>query len=89
MHRKNDDRRSKQFPKHLYKEHLEHRLIDQGKYRKKSIKRKWIEREYYVQDNAHVAQKDVKIYCDTNQFPGSPFCGPHPKSHRARGLIKH
>ena len=33
-----------------------------------SSKRKWIDREYNVQDNADVAHKDVKIYCDTNQF---------------------
>ena len=31
----------------------------------------------------------MKIYCDTNQFPALPFCGPHPKTHGARGLSKH
>ena len=36
---------------------------------------KWIDREYHVQDNADVAHKEVKMYCDTNQFPELPFCG--------------
>ena len=66
-----------------------HGLIDQGKYKKRSIKRKWIEREYHVQDNADIAHKDVKMYCDTNQFPTLPFCGSHPKPHGARGVSKH
>ena len=30
----------------------------------------------------------MKIYCDTNQFPELPFCGPHPKPHGSRELIK-
>ena len=58
-------------------------------YRKISIKRKWTEREYHVQDNTDVAHKDVEIYCDTNQFPALSFCGPHPKLCGARGLSKH
>ena len=33
--------------------------------------------------------KDVKIYCNTNQFPTLHFCGPHSKPHGARGLGKH
>ena len=51
-------------------------------------KRKWIDREYHVQDNADVTNKDVKIYCDTNQFPALTFFGSHPKPHGARGLSK-
>ena len=31
----------------------------------------------------------MKIYCDTNQLPALPFCGPHPKPRGARGLSKH
>ena len=31
--------------------------------------KKYTDREYHVQDNADVAQKYVKIYCDNNQFP--------------------
>ena len=50
---------------------------------------KWTDREYHVQDNADVAHKYVKIYCDTNQFPALPFCGPHQKPQGARGLSKH
>ena len=26
------------------------------------------------------------MYCNTNQSPSLPFCGPHPKPHGARGL---
>ena len=71
---------------------MEHRklgVIDQVKYRKISSKRKWTDREYHVQDNDDVAYKFVKIYCDINQFPTLPFCGPHSKPHGARGSIKH
>ena len=50
---------------------------------------KWTDRQYRVQDNADFAHKYVKIYCNTNQFPALPFCGPHSKPHSARGLSKH
>ena len=66
-----------------------HGVIDQGKDRKISSKRKWIDIEYHVQDNSDLAHKYVKIYCDTNQFPALPFCGSHPKPHGARGLGNH
>ena len=33
--------------------------------------------------------KDVKMYCNTNQFPELLFSGPHSKPHGAKGLIKH
>ena len=55
---------------------------------KEPVKAKWTDREYHVQDNADVAQNDLKMYCDTNQFPALPFCGPHQNPHGARGLIK-
>ena len=66
-----------------------HGFIDQGKYRKISSKIKCTDREYHVQDNADIAHKYLKMYCDTNQFPSLPFCGPHPKPHGARELSKH
>ena len=65
-----------------------HRVIDQGKYRIISSKRKWTDREYRVKYNADVAHKDVKIYCDNNQFPTLPFCGSYPNPRVARGLGK-
>ena len=80
---------TKAFQRHLSKEHRKHGVIDQCKYRKIFIKRKWIDREYHVQDNADVSHKEVKMYYDTNQFPELPFCGPHTKPHDARGLNKH
>ena len=52
------------------------------------MERKWTERKYHVQDNAAVELKDVKMYCNTNQFPALPFCGPHSKPHGSRGLSK-
>ena len=29
------------------------------------------------------------MYCNTNQLPELPFCGPHSKPHGAMGLSKH
>ena len=29
------------------------------------------------------------MYCDTNQLPALPFCGPHPKPHKARETTNH
>ena len=52
------------------------------------MKRKWTERKYPVQDNASVELKDVKMYCNTNQFPTLPFYGPHSKPHGERGISK-
>ena len=53
------------------------------------MERKWRDRQYHVQDNSDVAHKYVKMYCNTNQFPSLPFCGPHSKPCGARGLSKH
>ena len=58
---------AKGFQKNLSKNDHKHGVIDQGKDRKIDSKRKWIDREYHVQDNADVAHKYVKMYCDTNQ----------------------
>ena len=64
----NDVSLAKQFQKYLSKEHLKHGVIDQVKYRKRASKIKWTDIEYHVQDGADVAHKNVKIYCNTNQF---------------------
>ena len=85
----NDASLAKQFHKNMSKEHRKHGVIYQGKYRKRASKRKRTDREYHVQDNADDAYKDLKMYCDTNRFPASSFCGPHPKPNGARGLSKH
>ena len=45
--------------------------------------------EYHVQNDADVAHKDVKLFCNTNQFPSLPFCVPHTKPHGVRVLSKH
>ena len=49
---------------------------------------KWTDRQYNVQDNADAELKDVKMYCNKNQFPALTFCGPHSKPHGSRGFIK-
>ena len=64
-------------------------VIDQVKYRKRSIKVKFTDIEYNVQDNADVTHKDVEMYCDTNKFPTLQFCGSHPNPHGSRELGKH
>ena len=53
------------------------------------MERKWTDRQYHVQGNSAVAHTDVRVYCNTNQFPALPFCGPPYKPHGARGMIKH
>ena len=53
------------------------------------MERKLTDREHHVQDNADVSHQDVRIYCNTNQFPALTFCVPHSKPHGARGLSKH
>ena len=37
------------------------------------MERKWTETQYHVQNNADVELKDVKMYCNTNQFPELSF----------------
>ena len=80
---------AREFKNHLGGKHRQNGAIDEGKSIKRFMERKWIERKYYVQDNASVELKDVKTYCNTNQFPALPFCGPHYKPHGARGVGKH
>ena len=53
------------------------------------MERKRTDIQYHVQDNADVAHQDVRIYCNTNQFPALPSCGPYYKPHGARGLSNH
>ena len=33
------------------------------------MERKWANKQYHVQDNATVEHKDLKMYCNTSQFP--------------------
>ena len=68
---------AKEFKDRLEGEHRQNGAIDQVKPRKRFMERKWTERKYHVQDNSSVELKDVKNYCNTNQFPALPFCGPY------------
>ena len=79
---------AKEFKNNLYKDDCKHGVIDQGKDSKIYTKIKQIDREYHVQNNADVAHKDVRIYCDTNQFPTLPFSCSYPKPYGERGLGK-
>ena len=79
---------AREFKDHLEGEHHKNGVIDQVKSRKIFMNRKWTERKHHVQDNADVELKYVKMYCNTNQFPTLPFCGPHSKPHGARGIDK-
>ena len=60
---KNDVSLAKNF-KHLSKEHSKHGVIDQVRFRKRGSKREWTDREYHVQDNADVAQRDPIVRLD-------------------------
>ena len=55
---------------------------------KQLMESKWTDRQYNVQDNVDVAHQDMIIYCNTNQLPELPFCGPYSKRHGARGSSK-
>ena len=33
------------------------------------MERKWTDRQYHVPYNDAVANQDMRIYCNTNQFP--------------------
>ena len=70
-------------------EHRKHGVIDQGKYKRRASNRKWTYREYHVQDNADVAHKEVKMYCNTNRLPALTFGVLYPKPLGIRVLSKH
>ena len=80
---------AKEYQTYISKEHRKHGVINQENIEKISSKIKWTDREYNVQDNADVAYKDMKMYCDTNQFLKLPFFGSHPKTHGARRFSRH
>ena len=86
---KKDVSLAREFKDHLEGKHRKNGFIDQGKPRKIFMNREWTERKYHIQDNDDVELNDVKMYCNTNQFPTLPFCGPYSKPHGARGLSKH
>ena len=50
------------------------------------MERNWTDRKYHVTDNYDVAHQYVRMYFNKNQFPVLSFCGPHSKTHGARGL---
>ena len=58
----------KEFQDHLTKDNRKDGAIDQRKSKKRFMEIKWTDRQYHVQDNVDVELKDVKMYCNTNQF---------------------
>ena len=78
---------AKEFQHRLTKEYCKNCVFDQGK-KKRFIGGEWTDRQYCVQDNTAVAHQDARLYCNRNQFPALPFCGPHSKLHGTRGLSK-
>ena len=62
----NDACLAKEFQQHLTKEHSQKWCHWSEQIKKRLIERKWTDRQYHVQDNDDVAQKDLKFYCNTN-----------------------
>ena len=50
----NDVSLDKEFQQHLTNKYRKDGVIDQGKYKKRFIERKWTDIQYHVQDNADV-----------------------------------
>ena len=73
----------------MYNASHKHDILDYGEHKKRSSKKKWTNREYYVRNNEDVENQDVKIYCNKNQFPELLLCVTHNKPHGVRGLSNH
>ena len=73
VNQKYDVSLAKEFQRHLTKEHCKNGVFDQGKNNKRSMERKWTDRQYHVQDNCDVAHQYVRMYCNTNKFPEISF----------------
>ena len=81
-------RLAQEFQKHLSNASRKNVVIDQGKYIKLSIKWKWTEQEYHVQEDNHMTHKVLKLLGAKTQFPLLQFCGTHEKPHGVQGLSK-
>ena len=76
---------AKEFQQHLKKKHRKYGVIDQGKYKKRFMERKYTDRQYHVQDNAAVEQQYVKIYCNTSHSHNYFFMVHIPNLMAQRG----
>ena len=74
---KDDVSLAKELQHFMTKNNSKNGFIDQVKYKKRYMERKWTYRQYHVQDNSDVAQQDVIIYYNKHQFPALKCCGPH------------
>ena len=66
---KDDVSLAKELQHFMTKNNRKNGVIDQVKYKKQYMERKWTYRQYHVQDNSYVENQDLKIYCNTSQFP--------------------
>ena len=80
---------AREFQKYLSDPTRSHVLLYHGKYRKRSIKRKWTYREYNVQYSKDLSQILVKISWELTKLPALYFFSLHAKPHGVRGLSKH
>ena len=60
---------ARKFQQHLTNNYRKYGAIDKGKCKKRCMEIKWTGRHYHVQGNADVELKNVKLYCNKNQFP--------------------
>ena len=54
---------------HLSNASRKHTILDYGKYKKRSSKKKYTKGYYHVQNNEDVKHQDFNMYYTTNQFP--------------------
>ena len=73
---------AKKFQHFLKKKHCKDGVIDQEKYKKIFMERKWTDRQYHVQYNADVANQDVN--CIVTQIRLSKHC--HLRFHPKLGM---
>ena len=66
---KDDVSLAKELQHFLTKNNRKNGVIDQVKYKKRYMERKWTHRKYHVQDSSDVENQDLKTYCNKNQFP--------------------
>ena len=66
--RKYDVSLASEFQKCLSTVARKHGVIYQGKYKKRAGTRKWTEMEYDAQNDAGVANKAVKMFCNKTSF---------------------
>ena len=65
----NDVSLAKEFQKYLTKSNANMVSLIKENPKKLLVTTKWTYRQFHFQDNADDEHQDVKIYCNTSQFP--------------------